>query len=409
MIADALAAMIGRGRGGRPVLGKVRIPPPLSVLLAALALGAHAGLAAAASWDGDWGSAKGPNYIEITGDAIIYSANGQKLPVAQVQISANRVMFQSGSATVTLDRLGPKTAKFASSDRPGTKELCNGPCALATAADLTVYAVKPSDADPTVHAYDDPNYVIFAPASIAMPQLVVYLPGTDGTPEDAALLMTTVANQGYRVIGLMYDDHPSVVQACPQTPNPFCSGDFREKRIFGDGARTVIDNPLNEAIVTRLVNLIRYLDQQHPDDKWSAYLGADGQPDWSHIVIAGLSQGAGMAAYIAQRRPVARVVLFSSPWDYLGKLSAKKLAPWISGASVTPPQRWFAEYNARENTAALIAQAYATLHIPDANQRVFRLDLRPGVPASADNPYHGDTQDNPGYTQDWQFLFGRSP
>ena len=251
--------------------------------------------------------------------------------------------------------------------------------------------------------------MIFAPATPTTAELVVYLPGTNGTPEGAALLLATVAHQGYRVIGLMYDDDPSVVLACPQTPNPSCSGDFREKRIFGDGAATVIDNPVNEAIVTRLVKLIRYLEQQYPADKWAAYLGADGQPDWSRIVVAGLSQGAGMAAYIAQRKPVARVVLFSSPWDFQGKISAMKLAPWISGPSVTPPQRWFAEYNAREDTAALIAQAYKTVQIPAANQRVFKLDLRPGVPAGADNPYHGDTQDNPGYTSDWQFLFGRSP
>ena len=381
----------------------------LGVVVATLALGAPACLAATSSWDGDWGSAGGPNYIEISGNAVAYSANGQTLPVAQIQITADRVTFHSGGATVTLDRLGPRTAKFASSGQSATRELCNGPCVLANAADLTVYAVKPSAADPTVRAYDDPNYVIFAPATSAAAELVVYLPGTGGKPEGAALLMATVARQGYRVIGLMYDDQPSVVQACPQVPNPSCSGDFREKRIFGDGAATVIDNPVNEAIVTRLVKLIRTLDKQHPDDKWGAYLGPDGLPDWSRIVIAGLSQGAGMAAYIAQRRAVARVVLFSSPWDYVGKIAARNLAPWISGPSLTPPQRWFAEYNAREDTAALIAQAYKRLHIPDANQRVFRLDLRPGVPAGADNPYHGDTQDNPAYAEDWQFLFGRSP
>ena len=251
--------------------------------------------------------------------------------------------------------------------------------------------------------------MIFAPATPPTAELVVYLPGTADTPEGAALLMSTVARQGYRVISLMYDDEPSVVQACPQTPDPSCSADFREKRIFGDGPKTVIDNPVNEAIVTRLVDLIHYLDKAHPADKWGAYLGADGQPNWSRIVIGGLSQGAGMAAYIAQRKPVARVVLFSSPWDYQGKISAMKLAPWISGASVTPPSRWFAEYNADEDTASLIALAYQALHIPAANQRVFKLPLRPGVPATADNPYHGDTQNNPAYAADWQFLFGKSP
>ena len=39
-----------------------------------------------------------------------------------------------------------------------------------------------------------------------------------------------------------------------------------------------------------------------------------------------------MAAYIVKHKKVARVVLFSGPWDFYGY--SKQLAPWISGPSV---------------------------------------------------------------------------
>ena len=114
-----------------------------------------------------------------------------------------------------------------------------------------------------------------------------------------------------------------------------------------------------------------------------------------------------MAAYIAQREQVARVVLFSSPWDY--SLESRSLAPWIGEPSVTPPERWFAEYHRRENTAGLIAQAYAVLHIPPAHIRIFDLDLPANHGHRSDNPYHGSTAHAPGYAPEWRFLFGSPP
>ena len=65
-----------------------------------------------------------------------------------------------------------------------------------------------------------------------------------------------------------------------------------------------------------------------------------------------------MAAFIAQREKVARVILFSSPWDFqVTSGHVRTLAPWISGHSKTPPERWYGGYHEREKTADLIAQA----------------------------------------------------
>lgn len=282
-----------------------------------------------------------------------------------------------------------------------------GAHAAEVPSDLAVYRVTPSATDPAIARFDRPNYIVFRKGARPTAELVVFLPGTGGKPENAALLLGVVAGLGYRVIGLEYDDVPAVAQVCPKNPDPDCSAEFRRERIFGDAAAAPVTNSPAEAIVNRLVKLIQFLDRRHPDEAWGGYL-LDGVPDWSRIVVSGLSQGAGMAAYIAKEKAVARVVLFSSPWDNFGP--ARRLAPWITGKSATPPERWFAEYHARENTAALIAKAYRALEIPPANIRVFDLGLPPDMTGKGRNdPFHASTIMNPGYGADWQFLFGRSP
>ena len=270
--------------------------------------------------------------------------------------------------------------------------------------DRVIYEVKPSEADPAIARFDEPNLVVFNRSSGDHPELVVFMPGTHGKPRNARLLLGVVANLGYRVIGIEYNDEPAVAQVCPRDPNPRCSGDFRRKRIFGDDVTDVVDNTPQEAIVVRLVKLLQYLDAQHPGEHWGDYLKA-GEPDWSRIVVSGLSQGAGMAAYIAKKKAVARVVLFSSPWDFTGR--SRDVAAWIFEPSATPPERWFAEYHRRENTAEYIVRAYRALGIPEANIRVFDADLPPRHPS--ENPYHGSTIVLPVYIPDWQAMFGEAP
>jgi hypothetical protein len=269
-----------------------------------------------------------------------------------------------------------------------------------------VYLIKPSATDPAIHQFDEPHYVVFAPAVSAHAQLVVFMPGTDGRPANGGRLLSVVADQGYRVIGLEYDDVPAIVQVCPRNPSPNCSGDFRHRRIFGDGPTYAANNSPAESIVNRLVKLLEYLDRQYPENNWGSYL-AGGTPDWSRMVVSGLSQGAGMAAYIAKHEAVARVVLFSSPWDFFGP--SRTPARWLSEPSATPPDRWFAEYHQRENTAGAIVRAYKVLLIPPENIQVFDLPIPPGMHSSSDNPFHGSTIRVPAYEPQWRLLFGHSP
>ena len=277
--------------------------------------------------------------------------------------------------------------------------------ALAPASDPVVgFQVVPSKADPNVKAFDDPS-TIFAAADLPPDApLVVFLPGTSGKAEYNNAILRFVAGLGYRVIGLTYDNAPAVVQACIADPDPDCAGDFREMRSFGTGKSKAVTNPVAEAIVPRLVALLRVLDRGQPKAGWGGYLAGDSLA-WDRIVLSGQSQGAGMAAWIAKRHKIRRVVLFSSPWETSGR--ERLPAPWIGQPGATPIARWQAAYNSREKTVPLIQHAYAALGLPDAQVHVLTLDLPQGFGANSPNPYHGAGIRDPRYAEVWRTMFGK--
>ena len=273
-----------------------------------------------------------------------------------------------------------------------------------SAADLVTRAIVPSEIDPAVKDFNDPNVVIFDPAAPPTRPLAIFMSGTRGKPEKATGLLNVIAEQGYRVIGLEYDDVPAVQKICPQNPDPACAEAFRAMRVYGKAATaSPVDNPQAEAVVTRLTALLTALDKRYPAEGWGGYL-KDGAPDWSRMVVCGLSQGAGMAAFIAKRQPVFRAVLFSSPWDFTGP--DRTPSPWLSQPSATPPERWYAEYHKREKTADAIQKAYAALAIPADHILVFDRDLQSADPPKGRNPFHPSTIRDLGYAPQWRQMFG---
>lgn len=203
---------------------------------------------------------------------------------------------------------------------------------------LVVYRVVPSSIDSSVRRFDAPHLVIFDSTVRPDAPLLVFLPGTGGRPENTSEFAAVAARQGYRVIGLAYVDEPAVQQICPRQPDPDCAEKVRRKRIYGDDVTGLIDDRPNESIVSRLTVLLVALDRAHPSDGWSRYL-RDGRPDWTRIAVSGLSQGAGMAAYIARayaalQIPRDHVHVFTL--DPARRVSANPFHPSVVGNAATP-------------------------------------------------------------------------
>ena len=280
--------------------------------------------------------------------------------------------------------------------------------------DGVVYSIPPSDADPRLKRFVANDLVLFKNDVANNADLLVFFPPTGGTPANSWPFMEAAAKAGYRVIGLEYDNATSVPQTCGKNPDPACSDGFRQKRVFGDDVTKDIDDLPAESIVTRLTKLLEYLNKHHHDEGWARYL-AHGRPKWSSIAVAGHSQGAGMAAYIAKKEKVARVIVLSGAWDRTE--ATKEWAPWVTSPSATPLDRWYAAYHQKETRADAMKLAYAALKIPPDHIRIMTLEPRLG---SGMNPradlYHGsmdsprltpiDVSGNPAYAADWAFLLG---
>ena len=146
---------------------------------------------------------------------------------------------------------------------------------------VPVELIKGSEADPRVKNFDDANVVVRPENMTTAMPLVIYLPGTGGHPERVERLLQVVAGQGYRVIGLEYDDIPAVGQVCPEKPDPACAEEFREMRIWGTGVSKDVSNSPAESIAGRLSALLQLLAKRHPNEAWNAYLTSDGKPLWS--------------------------------------------------------------------------------------------------------------------------------
>ncbi|NKF20795.1 BPSS1187 family protein [Solimonas marina] len=285
---------------------------------------------------------------------------------------------------------------------------------VSVSADRVFHAVAPDEADPTVKHYLRDSYAMIDRRAVTDDApLFVFLVGTTGSPDSSKTMLAVAAASGYRAISLMYDTMPATNQACHHDPDPSCSARFREKRAFGDDVTADIPDAPNEAVVPRLRAMLSMLAQRYPSEGWGGYLQV-GELVWSRIAMSGHSQGAGLAAYIAQRHELARVVLFSSPWDYYresGDHGKKRVAPWLSGTGVTPVDRWYAMYHVREPHADDIARAFHALGLDATHIRLATLaPARAGSEhTSVSNDYTTPRDDHglPRYLSDWSFMLGR--
>lgn len=274
-------------------------------------------------------------------------------------------------------------------------------CLMGSAhAEMVRLDVRPSTTASEIQAADAPHIVLFD-ASNANGNLLLWMPGTSGSPRIGPQLNFPqfAAQQGYRVVMLSYITEQGVSNICVGKnlrANRRCAEDFRQKRIFGNGGFSLIADQPQDAIVHRLSKLLQQLTATRKDEHWDQYLNADGSPRWERIAVAGQSQGGGHAAFIAKTRAVARVVMLSGGWD----MSAPgEIADWYAKPSATPPERWYAAYHVEEPTARTMAEISRTLKVPAGNVGALDMPVR-GARA------HGEGLSNPAYLPWWQYALG---
>lgn len=263
-----------------------------------------------------------------------------------------------------------------------------------------ILKITPSHTDPTIKAADTPHLVLYDP-TIKQGKLLLFMPGTNGiASRGPAKLFATAIQQGYRVINLSYINFPAGVTTCfGQTlaDDPDCIEKFRIKRIYGENVTPLFPDEPQDAIMNRFTKLLIYLAKTDKQGNWEMYL-ENGAPKWEEIALAGQSQGGGMAAYIAKRTHVAKVISFSGGWDQSSK---NQIAKWYARPSVTPAKNWYGIYHTEEPKANLILASYQAMGIPKSQIYPLALPVKQGRKA------HGEGIANTAYSQQWIEILGK--
>ncbi|MEW6273388.1 MAG: hypothetical protein AB1689_29260 [Thermodesulfobacteriota bacterium] len=254
------------------------------------------------------------------------------------------------------------------------------------------YAVAPNTTDPAIDTDLERHLAVVNPALPLRPELVVWFSGSGGRPRSQRRFLREAAAAGYRVIGVNYPNFPSVRELCnPQQPeDPACYENVRLERLDGTDRGPLVDVSPANGITNRIVKLLAYLDAQQPDQGWGEFL--DGEtPRWERFIVAGHSQGGGMAAIIGKQHEVARVLMLS--WKDI--LSLLTPAPWLSAAKQTPGDRYYGLSHQHSSPVPEEA-AWDALGLPGTTVDV---DVTPGPFAAAHRlttdvlPQSGDYED----------------
>jgi len=218
---------------------------------------------------------------------------------------------------------------------PGTAAP-TGPCVLTdTAPNGDRRALIRVDCtDPALTALADKRHLVMVPANPTREVLWLHLGGSGGNPENTQVLGRVANAAGYNYISLAYPNARSINArcTCPDGPRPpECEEEVRVEVLYGEDVTDAFDMEPDEAIVPRLVALLKYLDQQFPNAGLGAYLspGEPATPVWSKIAVSGFSQGGGMAGLIARDHAVDRAL-------YLSKGAGAVAEAMVDAAAVQP-------------------------------------------------------------------------
>jgi len=284
----------------------------------------------------------------------------------------------------------------------------------------SVHFVAPSVTDPAITTAFD-SHIAIAPGRAASTRLVVFLPGTNGTPAAYRKILDTAAGAGAHAIGLMYPDALAILQDCGDDPD--CYFPIRLQKFDGVPRSPIDPVGPSDAILNRLTKLLLYLDARFPGEGWGAFLSG-GVPVWPSIVMAGHSQGAGEAAAIGKVVPLARVAQFSGTVDAVAT-SRGTVAPatWVGVPGLTPPSAHYGFDHTRDEFFAKIVVDWTALGQDAFGPRVLvdtsappyggSHDLitslavtDPHVSTAGDGATPLDTSGTPVFAPVWRYVLG---
>lgn len=196
----------------------------------------------------------------------------------------------------------------------------------------TVLPFAPSATDPGMTP-GPPHQAVRVSGPLPSGRLVLFMAGTASQPAHYGLLLAEAARMGHLVLGLSYPNGEAVGTLCGD--DLACYEPVRHELLDGVDRTGKVTVKYADGIENRLIKALLWLEQNDPGHGWGNFLQS-GKPQWQDIVAAGLSQGAGQAAFIGKLYPVAKVAMLSGVVDG----SSKGPAFWVTNNHATPTAKY---------------------------------------------------------------------
>jgi len=171
-------------------------------------------------------------------------------------------------------------------------------------------------------------------------RVLVYIPGTTDRPELSSCLIKSAANTldkkirpkipilalSYQYLSsgdkfrngkcaLLPTEAEQVECLLEQHEDAINGGDYGATHFKDDGSAFWGEVLPENALRSRLGDLLVYLNSMYPDEGWSEFISFKGFPKWKKMIVSGHSQGAGHAAYLAMKFKTRGTIMISGPQD----------------------------------------------------------------------------------------------
>lgn len=211
-------------------------------------------------------------------------------------------------------------------------------CCAGLQAQVKMITAQPDKISKGVQKVHSADIALYDQSANHQQQLILMIQGTGGSATGMHTIDSIFATFGFHVISIDYKNNV-ISTVCLHSKDTACADNFRREIITGDPVSELVTVDSVNSILNRFSAFLTYLSRTDPAGGWDKFI-RDGKPRWERIIVGGHSQGAGHAAYLGKMFPLARVLIFSGPQDYLEDLHMP--APWLSMKSVTPPDKYFA-------------------------------------------------------------------
>lgn len=203
--------------------------------------------------------------------------------------------------------------------------------------DEIVYFIAPDLTNAEYASGEEPHYILKNRTN-QKNRLLLFIGGTYSKPDTYSIICEHAVGRGLDVISISYPNNVPAA-SLKDSDNLMAFDLYRDELCFGNPGSDAVEIDELNSIVSRLVNLLNYLQSTYPEQDWNKYLVDENTPDWSKIIVSGHSQGSGHSAYLAKTYSVYRNVMFSGPNDYSNHFDAP--ANWLSLPGVTPNENQF--------------------------------------------------------------------